>query len=135
MEQIAKRVTDFYCRKQSIDPDVRVIYQVGFDVLFSTILQVTVILLAGLVLHHVQEAVLFLAGFYLLRQYGGGYHAKSRGRCLGRDADNFSQPLFALCTTPKSGKNFYTRAYQKKPEKSSHYNMDLAVWDRSSNSL
>lgn len=83
MEQIAKRVTDFYCLKQSIDPDVKVIYQIGFDVLFSTILQVTAILLAGLVLHHVQEAVLFLAGFYLLRQYGGGYHAESRGRCLG----------------------------------------------------
>ena len=83
MERLANYLAEHYVRKRWIDPEIKLIYQVGFDVLFSTILQVMTVLLAGLALHHVQEAVLFLAGFYLLRQYGGGYHARSRMRCLG----------------------------------------------------
>ena len=74
--RMANKITAFLVEQGLIENEVRLVFQTGFDVLLSTVIQAAVILLLGMVMDSTIKAVFFLICFYSLRQYGGGFHAK-----------------------------------------------------------
>lgn len=58
------------------------LYELGIEVIVSTIFTSAFILLIGGMLNRLAEAFLFLICFITLRNYSGGYHAKTRMGCF-----------------------------------------------------
>lgn len=56
-------------------------YRYGIEITTSTILNVLLVLLIGIVTQHLIESIVFLFTFILLRLFSGGYHAESYFRC------------------------------------------------------
>lgn len=67
--------------QKSIDETERELYEYGFFLLFSNILLLCIACLTGLIFRVFLQSVLFYLAFIFIRQYGGGYHAKTELRC------------------------------------------------------
>lgn len=82
INKIADRVTAFCVHNHWISQEDKSLYQLGMDVVMSTLLQVVVILGVGLMVHNVIGSVQFLIIMQSIRSSSGGYHAKTRTGCL-----------------------------------------------------
>lgn len=78
----AKKCTDFLLSHDKIRGEQTAIYVYGFELLFSTVSCIGVLLLLAAVLNYFILAVTFLAYFVPIRITAGGYHAKSYERCF-----------------------------------------------------
>lgn len=81
-EKLAQWFAAYFSRSGLIKEDDRDLYALGFDVILSTLFTSVVILFFGLVGHNLPGSVVFLLCFMHIRNYSGGYHAKSRGMCF-----------------------------------------------------
>lgn len=81
-EYISKKLTIFLCRKLKIDNDEIDLYELGIEVIVSTLITSSVILLMSLILDNFVGAVIFLSCFITVRNYSGGYHAGTRLGCF-----------------------------------------------------
>ena len=81
-EYLSHKLTVLLCRKMQIDEDEAELYELGIEVLISTGFTSAVIILVGILLHRAMESLIFLACFMTLRNYSGGYHAKTRTGCF-----------------------------------------------------
>mgnify|MGYP002511252519 FL=1 len=81
-ERLADFIVHKLCRKGLIREDEKRIYKVGFDVMIGTLANSSVILAVGFFLRDAGGAALFLLCFCTVRNYCGGYHAKTRMKCL-----------------------------------------------------
>lgn len=79
---LACMVTDFLLRKNVIRREEREIYQYGYDMLFTGILQSMLLLAVGFILGKTAMTAVFVVVFTTLRRYTGGYHAKTRAGCV-----------------------------------------------------
>lgn len=57
------------------------IYAYGFEAMFSTLFTFGSIFALAAFMGSFLETIIFLAGFFPLRIYAGGYHASTRARC------------------------------------------------------
>ena len=57
-------------------------YAYGYELLISTILNLSMVLTIGALLCEALEAFVFTAGFAFLRTIAGGYHAKTHRACI-----------------------------------------------------
>lgn len=81
-DKAAEYIVDRLCRTGHIDNREKAVYKVGFDVIMGTFVNGAVILTAGILLKDAAGAFLFLICFCTTRNYCGGYHAKTRLKCL-----------------------------------------------------
>lgn len=81
-EYISKKVTIFLCRKLEIDDEETDLYELGVEVIVSTLITSGVILLMSLILCNFAGAIVFLSCFITVRNYSGGYHARTRMGCF-----------------------------------------------------
>lgn len=81
-EYLSHKLTVLLCRKMRIEEDETELYELGIEVLVSTGYTSAVIIFIGALLHRTVEALIFLACFITLRNYSGGYHAKTRVGCF-----------------------------------------------------
>lgn len=81
-DRFADFMTQFFLKRGLIGEEEKAIYRIGFDVIFGTCVSYTVILTVGILLQDMMGAALFLICFSTVRNYCGGYHAKTRARCL-----------------------------------------------------
>ena len=58
------------------------IYQVGADVLLSTLITISGVMTIGAFMNDLWGGVLYLLCFMTIRSYSGGYHASTRVRCF-----------------------------------------------------
>lgn len=65
-----------------IDTEQANLYAYGFFVLFSKGLSFAEVLLSGIILHNVWNAMLFYFVFTPLREYSGGIHARKEITCI-----------------------------------------------------
>lgn len=93
--KLSNYLTDLFLYEKVIDKELRIVYQVGFDVMISTAIQSTLIIGLGVVFGNIVSALLFLFCFMTIRMYSGGYHAKTRLRCI-------MTMLLAYCFTVKT---------------------------------
>lgn len=59
----------------------RAYYQYGIEITLSSILNVVLILLLGIIFASILESTIFLISFIVIRQFTGGFHASSYFRC------------------------------------------------------
>ena len=81
METIARMITDFLVCKNCIKDEEKAICQYGYEILLSTFLGYTIVLILSLLCGDVKEGAIFLFVFVITRMYTGGYHAKSYFLC------------------------------------------------------
>ncbi len=63
------------------DDDVQNFYRYGIEISISSLLNIILILIIGIIIHHVIDSVIFLSLFILIRSFTGGYHADTYFRC------------------------------------------------------
>ena len=78
---ISKKLTDRLLLKSVIEKDSWEIYYFGIYQLILNAVDMTTILILGIVFNEIWQAILFIGAFAVLRKYGGGYHASTPLRC------------------------------------------------------
>lgn len=81
-EFLAKRITREFIRKFHIAEESWDLYYLGIEVITTTVLTSLLIICCGILLHNGSGSVAFLLCFTTIRGYSGGYHAKTRMKCL-----------------------------------------------------
>ena len=78
---LAKAITNYYCRKNIIEENKREIYCYGFQLIIADIINFTIIIVLGIILNKVSDSITFLITLCGLRQFCGGFHAKTFAVC------------------------------------------------------
>ena len=79
--KLSDKLTLALIRRGQIDADERELYAYGFFILLSDLFFGIIACLIGAVCGVILEAILFYIAFRCIRQYAGGYHAKTETRC------------------------------------------------------
>lgn len=79
---LAKKITNHYIKKNSIQEEEREIYEYCFDVMISTLLNLIAIAIISISMGLYIEGTIFCIVFMSLRGIGGGYHAKTHFFCF-----------------------------------------------------
>ena len=83
MNYLVSKIVDFITQQGVIsdEADVQDFYRYGIEISISSFLNIFLVLLVGVIVHHMIESVIFLAIFILIRSFTGGYHADTYFRC------------------------------------------------------
>lgn len=81
MNSLANAITDYYCKKNIITEDKKEIYCYGFMLIIADIINYTIILALGIVFSKILDSVAFLITLCTIRQFSGGFHAKTFAIC------------------------------------------------------
>lgn len=83
IEKISLKLLSFLLQQNTIPntPEHRTYYQYGIEITISSLLNILLILLIGLITQRIPESLVFLGCFVPLRKYTGGYHANSYFQC------------------------------------------------------
>lgn len=79
--KLARKTAEKFVENNNIIYDKISIYQYGFFVLYSNILFFIITSIIGAILSVFLQSVVFFFAFFLIRQFAGGYHAKTETRC------------------------------------------------------
>jgi len=82
LERFSEQLTDLLLMKGIIDNENREIYTYGFVALFSTVINIIIVLTIGIIAGIALESIFFILMFGILRMYCGGYHAETHVSCI-----------------------------------------------------
>ena len=91
MDRLANTITDYYIRKKIIAEEKREIYSYGFKLIISDVINYIIIISLGIVFNRLIESIVFLITLCGIRQFSGGFHAKTFWLC------RLSMILTCLC--------------------------------------
>ena len=77
MDKISTFLADYCIRHSQVPREKREIYIYGFKLIFADIINFGIIILFGLYTAKLKESIIFLITLCGLRQYSGGFHAKT----------------------------------------------------------
>ena len=80
-KKICNAIVGQLCNAGIIGENEKELYKFGLEGLLFTFLNMGTALIIGIVMDAILECVVFLMAFLPLRQYAGGYHAKTRVGC------------------------------------------------------
>lgn len=78
---LSEKITDLFIEKGYVIKKEKKIYQYGFEIIMSSCIGIFAVLFLGLLFSTILESLVFLFCLISLRQYTGGYHAKSYLKC------------------------------------------------------
>lgn len=78
----AERLTDFLFSRCPLEPAKRSIFLYGFELALSTLSSFLSIILLSILLGDVFSSLLFIAVFFFLRLFAGGFHASTYTHCF-----------------------------------------------------
>lgn len=81
-DRICDYLTTHLLSDEQLNSEERLVYAIGIDVALSTGISVLIVCVIGGLLGDLIGAVLFLTCFLEVRNFCGGYHAKTRLGCL-----------------------------------------------------
>ena len=81
IKKLAKTILSSWEKKQVIEPHLKSVYQYGIELIISSVISTFLILILGMVLFTLTDAVIFLITFIPIRLYCGGYHANTYFVC------------------------------------------------------
>lgn len=81
ISKLSKKISLFLYRKEIIDIGELEIYKYGFEIICSTLIGFIITLLIGLMFQMFLLSMIYYFAFVLIRQFTGGYHAKSYFMC------------------------------------------------------
>lgn len=83
IKEIASNISDWYYKKGLLMYGYSLeVYRYGFELLASTLINVWVLIIIGVVTNTELQAVMYCIGFVVLRIFAGGYHASTHLRCI-----------------------------------------------------
>lgn len=101
--RLADIVTDFFVKNEVISKDDREVYQYGNEIIISSAIDIAILISLGLIFNILLYLMAFWIVFFLLRAFGGGYHAKSYLKCKVI----FILNVLAVVGLMNSTENFY----------------------------
>lgn len=81
MDSISNKITDYFYSKNYISEDKKDIYNYGFKLIISDLINFSLILVLGLVLNSFFDGIVFLISLCGIRRFSGGFHAKTFWLC------------------------------------------------------
>lgn len=78
----ADRITNFLIRNNSVDSEDQDVCSYGMEILICSIINSIIILTLGIVLNKFLQTLVFIVCYCMIRQFAGGYHAKSHIKCI-----------------------------------------------------
>lgn len=83
MNFVVSKILKFITAQDVIsnEADVQDFYRYGIEISISSFLNIFLVVVLGLLIHHVTESIIFLTLFISIRSFTGGYHADSYFRC------------------------------------------------------
>ena len=81
MNNLANVITDHYCKKNIIAEDKKEIYCYGFQLIIADIINYTIIIALGIILDRTLDSIAYLITLCGIRQFCGGFHAKTFTVC------------------------------------------------------
>lgn len=81
MENFSAKVADFFVQEGSIEKEEAEIFRYGLEILLDNIGTMALLMLIGGIVDRILETSIYLLVFCSLRQFTGGYHAKTRRGC------------------------------------------------------
>lgn len=78
---LSLKITSFLENNMRIEPDMVDIYRYGIEVTLSSLLNIILIFIVGVLTNDILVSITFLCVFILLRSFTGGYHATTYMRC------------------------------------------------------
>lgn len=100
-EKLSVKITDVFESKGIIQPSNKEVCAYGFRQLFSTILNTGTMLIIGLLMHMMIEAIVFTMAYIPIRIFAGGYHASTPQRCWAFSAVMLFVVLCIVKYTPE----------------------------------
>lgn len=79
--KIAKSITAFLCGKSIISEKMAEVYEYGFMLLLSSLVETFNILLISAAMGYMVHGMIYLLCIMIIRSYTGGYHADTPFRC------------------------------------------------------
>lgn len=92
LRSLSKRIAFLVCEKTDLLP--LEIYVYGFELIISSIIETSALLLVGFLIGKIIETMLFLFSFSSIRFFSGGYHANSYLKCFAVTLVNYFLVLF-----------------------------------------
>lgn len=80
-EKLANKITNLFVGKGIINSSDRKVYEYGYEVMFSQIAYIIIMIIISLIFGAFYESLAFFWGFSLYRKICGGYHAETYTRC------------------------------------------------------
>ena len=77
-----QNISYYFSKKLSSNTEEQEVLQYGFECLINTLIPTIFYFLFALAQSMIFETIIWLVLFLLLRNYIGGYHASSHGRCI-----------------------------------------------------
>ena len=77
----SETITQKLLENHSIDTDQYEICRFGIQQVLTVLLNMVTIIIVGIIVGELRQAVLFMIFYFPLRSYAGGYHAKTSIRC------------------------------------------------------
>lgn len=81
MDKISCYLAIYLIKKNVTDISMIEIVKLGLEVILSTFFNIAEVLFIGIVLNKILESLIFCFCFMTIRNYSGGYHAKTRIKC------------------------------------------------------
>lgn len=83
MNYLVSQIVNFITKQDVIsdEADVQDFYRYGIEISISSLLNIFLVLIIGVLIHHIVESIVFLSLFILIRSFTGGYHADTYFRC------------------------------------------------------
>lgn len=81
MDKISNAITDFYITKNYISEEKKEIYSYGFQLILADIMNFAIIIFISLFLKRITDGIAFLITLCGIRQFSGGFHAKTFWQC------------------------------------------------------
>lgn len=78
----ASKITSFLIENKEIEQEDYEVYKYGFEVLIAFILNISIVLIIGLLFNKVFYSIVFLVCYCPIRQFAGRYHANNYTKCL-----------------------------------------------------
>jgi len=82
LRAVTKRAADWMVEANCFSEEDREVYEFGLDKMLTSLINLTVAALFGLLFGIFFEALLFYAAYITIRVYAGGYHAETPLRCF-----------------------------------------------------
>lgn len=97
---LSYNIADYFYLNKVIEEEEKVIYVYGLQLIMSTVVGITLIIIIGLILNKFLLSLIFLMTFISIRMYSGGYHANSYVKCNLTLISIFLTVLMAIKFTP-----------------------------------
>lgn len=81
IKRLSKSIVDWQIQKDILDNGQSALYQYGYEVLLSQVLNILVAILIAILMNEPMTVFLFLVSYIPLRSFCGGYHARTNEGC------------------------------------------------------